>query len=194
MTPCAVSFLVDDADLIVAIGDGSESAWNTLVDRHSGLVWRMARAVVQDDALATDAMQTAWMRLLEHIDRLRNPAAVRSWLVTTARREALALSKAQRRQQPSDPTGWVLDLRNPEEGDPATTASVLDQNVTLIAELRKLSAKCQELLTLHAHSAAYEEIADVMSMAVGSIGPTKARCLEHLRRSAAIQRMEVEYE
>lgn len=184
-----VAFCVDDADLVTAIRGGDEEAWITLVDRHSGLVWRMARTVVTDDALATDAMQTAWLRLLEHLDRLEHPRAVKSWLITTARREALVLSKSQKRQEPSDPDSWNLEPPDQSRQDPAAVVTTSAQHITLIAELRKLSAKCQQLLTLHAHSVAYTEIAEVMAMAVGSIGPTKARCLENLRRSSAIQHL-----
>lgn len=183
--------LVDDGGLLTGICAGDARAWSELVDRHSGVVWRMARTVVNDDALATDAMQTAWLRLLEHADRIQNPAGVRSWLITTARREALALSKAQARQQASDPTDWKFDEPTSDREDPAATGVSTDERTTLIAELRKLSAKCQELLTLHAHQVTYDEIAEVMSMAIGSIGPTKARCLEKLRRSKAIRNLEV---
>jgi len=84
---------VDDAVLVEGIHNGDESCWQELVNRHAGLVWRVARSVVNDDDAATDAMQTAWLRLLENIDNLAEPGAVKAWLCTTARREAIALSK-----------------------------------------------------------------------------------------------------
>jgi len=175
-----------DADLVAAVCDGDDASWHELVDRYSGLVWRVARSVVNDDHAATDAMQTAWLRLLEHMDRLQNPAAVSGWLVTTARREAIALSRNTARQRPTDPSGWQLDAPTASEDDPAELSASNQQIATVLEELRKMSSRCQELLTLLAHKVRYEEIADQMAIAVGSIGPTRNRCLDQLRSAPAI--------
>ena len=84
---------MDDADLVARVRAGDQSAWEELVDRHSGLLWRLARSIVADDAAASDAMQTAWLRLLQSVDRIAEPAAVRGWLCTTVCRKAIALRK-----------------------------------------------------------------------------------------------------
>jgi len=181
-----------DAELIAGIRDGDQDCWNTLVDRHSGLVWRVARSVVNDDHAATDAMQTAWLRLLEHIDRLQDPRAVSGWLVTTARREALALSRKTARQQPTEPAGWQLDEPTAAEDDPGELSASNSQTATVLNELRKLGEKCQQLLTLLAHKIRYEEIAEMMEIAVGSIGPTRTRCLDQLRNAPAIVTLEAQ--
>lgn len=175
-----------DAELVAAIRNDDQQAWRVLVDRHSGLVWRVARSVVSDDHAATDAMQTAWLRLLEHVDRLDDPRAVSGWLVTTARREAMALSRKTARQQPTEPAGWQLDAPTLEEDDPGEVSASNNQAATVLRELRKLGAKCQQLLTLLAHKVRYEEIAEQMDIAVGGIGPTRSRCLDQLRSAPAI--------
>lgn len=181
---------MDDAQLVDRIRAGDQTAWNELVERHSGLLWRLARGIVSDDAAASDAMQTAWLRLLQYVDRLTDPSAVRGWLCTTARREAIALSKSRNRQNASDPHDWSFDQPTDAADDPAEITTSAAQNATVLGEFRKLSERCQQLLTLHAHKVAYEEIAETMDMAVGSIGPTKARCLESLRKLPEIVRLE----
>lgn len=175
--------------MVNRVRSGDHSAWADLVDRHSDLLWRLARSVVADDGAASDAMQTAWLRLLENIDQLSNPAAVRSWLCTTTRREAIALSKSLRRQQATDPLEWSFDQPS-EADDPAVKTTEGEQNGVVLAALAKLSEKCRLLLSMHAHKVAYDEIALTMNMPVGSIGPTKARCLEQLRRVPTVARLE----
>ena len=181
---------MDDSELVAKIRNGDQDAWNKLVERHSGLLWRLARSIVNDDAAASDAMQTGWLRLLQSIDRVADPSAVRSWLCTTVRREAIALSKSMQRQGATDPMDWSFDAPTAIEDDPGEVSAQAEQNTTIVGALRNLSAKCQELLTMHAHKIAYEQIAEVMDMPVGSIGPTKARCLEQLRRNPAIAQLE----
>jgi len=181
---------MDDAALVEGIRGGDEACWRQLIDRHSALVWRVARAVVNDNHAATDAMQTAWLRLLENIDQIADPRAVKGWLCTTARREAIALGRKASRQRPEEPTVWLLDRSSDADDDPGEVAATSERSSTVMAELRKLSEKCQALLTLHAHKVSYDEISIVMDMPIGSIGPTKSRCLDQLRQSRVIQELE----
>ena len=176
--------------MVKRIRNGDQSAWEELVERHSVLLWRLARSIVNDDNAASDAMQTGWLRLLQYIDRIADPSAVRSWLCTTVRREAIALSKSLQRQGATDPQGWSFDAPSPAKDDPGEISAQADQNSTVLVALKELSAKCQELLTMHAHKISYDDIAASMDMAIGSIGPTKARCLEQLRRNPAVARLE----
>lgn len=177
---------MDDAELVQAIRSGDQSAWEQLVDRHSPMLWRLARSIVTDDAAASDAMQTAWLQLLQHVDRVADPAAVRSWLATTTRREAIALSKARARQAAADPNEWGFEQATPESAGPAANAERADSRTKVLAALDQLSEKCRQLLTLMSHDVGYHQIADTMDMPIGSIGPTRARCLDQLRRNPAI--------
>jgi len=177
---------VNDAELFDCARSGDESCWRELVDRHSALVWRVARTVVNDDHAATDAMQTAWLRLLENMDRILDPRAVKGWLCTTARREAITLSTKLARQRPEEPDGWLLDGPTGGSDDPGELTATNQRNELVLQELRRLSQKCQQLLTLAAHKVSYDEIAQVMDIAIGSIGPTRARCLDQLRKAPKI--------
>src|SRR5206468_5582762 len=104
------------ADLVRAAAGGDEAAWNALVDRFSSLVWATARAhrLSRDDA--ADVAQTTWLRLVEHLDRIREPERLGAWLATTARHESLRVIRRGGREQPTDqsdlfemPAGESLD-------------------------------------------------------------------------------------
>ena len=177
--------------MVDRIRSGDRTAWDELVDRHSGLLWRLARSIVNDDAAASDAMQTAWLRLLQYIDRIDDPAAVQSWLMTTTRREAIALSRSLARQRASDPLDWSFDEPTPAADDPSELAGTNEAHATVVQELANMGERCRELLTLLAHKVPYASIASAMEMAIGSIGPTKVRCLDQLRKAPAIARLEV---
>ena len=75
--------------VLQAAANGDREAWNALVAQYSGLVWSVARAHRLGDADAADVVQTTWLRLVEHLDRIRNPEGVGAWLATTARHECL---------------------------------------------------------------------------------------------------------
>lgn len=188
---------VEDASLVEAIRAGDEHAWRTLVTRHSDLVFCVARAVLNDDAAASDAMQVTWLKLLENIDGVRNPAAIRGWLATTARREAIALSTKAGRQAPTEEVTHFAGHHGPTVGaaeqpsdDPFEAAATEETRRVLLAELDRLSDKCRQLLTLYAHKFSYAEIAELLDMAPGGVSPARSRCLEELRRSPRIAQLE----
>ncbi|MFB6398226.1 RNA polymerase sigma factor [Polymorphospora lycopeni] len=173
-----------DADpntLVVAAAAGDRDAWISLVDRYAGLVWATARAFRLNDADAADVSQVTWLRAVEHLDDLRNPAALSSWLVTTTRREALNLLRQRR-------TGALPDADAPEVADdeqppPWHDILVDERNRELWTAFRRLSARCQTLLRLLVIDPAgsYTKVAAALDVPVGSLGPTRARCLTTLR-------------
>src|SRR5688572_28663305 len=89
------------ADVVQAAADGSQSAWDELVDRYAGLVWSVCRAHRLSQADAADVSQTVWLRLVEHLHRLRDPERVVSWLATTARHECYRVLRVSGRQVPT---------------------------------------------------------------------------------------------
>src|SRR5215467_2243715 len=93
---------MDPADSLRAAAAGDQTAWEAIVDRFSGLVWATARAhrLSRDDA--SDVAQTTWLRLVEHLDRIREPDKLGAWLATTARHESLRLIRRATREEPSD--------------------------------------------------------------------------------------------
>jgi RNA polymerase sigma factor (sigma-70 family) len=172
------------ARLVLAAREGDEAAWNGLVDEFGGLVWSVARAHRLSSADAADVSQTTWLRLAEHLDRIREPERVGGWLAATARHECLRVLRRSQRELPlgddlPEPTG-------PPARSPAARLLAGERAALLWDAFEQLPERCRTLLrVLMADPApAYEEVSEALGMPVGSIGPTRARCLERLRRLA----------
>jgi RNA polymerase sigma factor (sigma-70 family) len=175
----------DVGALVRAAAGGDQQAWSVLVDRYAKLVWAIARnhRLCADDA--SEVSQTTWLRLSEHIDRLQDPSKVGGWLATTARHESLRVLRAAGRQIPMSDD--MPELDGPAvEIDDALLRSERDSLLWLA--FSHLPARDQALLRLLVSDPmpSYEEISAAMGMPVGSVGPTRARCLERLRREAAV--------
>ena len=158
---------------------GDEASWRELVDRFSGLVWRVLHTY---DLSATDreeAFASTFYRLFEKLSSLREPRALPKWLATTARNEANAVSRSRRRLVPTD----QLPLREVLPGD--HDRALLDDELlgAVMAAFATLPPAAQALLRLltAVPPLSYEEIATLLDVPVGSIGPTRQRHLQRLR-------------
>jgi RNA polymerase sigma factor (sigma-70 family) len=174
--------------LVVGAQRGDRAAWNQLVDRYSALVWSICRRYRLSDADTADACQTVWLRLTEHIGEIHNPAGLASWLCTTAGRACLRIIE-DRRRQVLPGFGYNFDLPD----DPVATAPdrdlIADElRQALLIAIAELPDDSRQLLSLLLHDPplSYREISQRSGMAMGSIGPTRARLLERLRRSASL--------
>jgi RNA polymerase sigma factor (sigma-70 family) len=169
------------ASLLARAAQGDQRAWDELVDEHTRLLWSVARSFRLDAADANDVVQTTWLRLVEHLDRIEDPTRLVGWLVTTARREAMRVLRRSGRERPV-----VEDtaLDRPDDAPPVDTGLLLDErDQALWQAFDRLGEKCQQLLRIAvADPQAYDEIAVVLDMPVGSIGPTRRRCLTQLER------------
>ncbi|MBO2459281.1 sigma-70 family RNA polymerase sigma factor [Actinomadura sp. LCR2-06] len=170
--------LQDDgtSELVVRAREGDEAAWSRLVERYSGLLWSIARAHRLGDADAGDVVQTCWLRLVERIGALDDPAAAGCWLATTARNECMGVLRRRAR----DLAPVALGAR-PSSG-PDEVAVARDRLGRVGAALEALPGRCRTLLRLFAQAASYAELAAALGIPVGSVGPTRARCLSALRR------------
>jgi RNA polymerase sigma factor (sigma-70 family) len=173
----------DAGALVRAAACGDERSWNALVDRYSGLVWAIARNHRLSASDCDEVFQTTWLRLVEHAGRLQDPAKVGGWLATTARHESLRLLRRSGRQIPMGD-----ELPEPACQAPAPDADMLrsERDQALWDAFARLPERDQALLRLLTADPApsYEEIGAALDMPIGSIGPTRARCLERLRREA----------
>lgn len=179
--------------LVEAAARGDSTAWKALVERFGGLVWAVIRGYRLGPADAADVFQITWLRLAEHLDRITNPERVGAWLATTARHECLRVLRAGLRTVPAEDTtlaaiGYV-DNQTPEQAVlDAEEARLYSQRAREVwRAFRGLSARCQQLLRvlMATPPPGYTEVAAALDMPVGSIGPTRARCLDRLRRLLA---------
>jgi RNA polymerase sigma factor (sigma-70 family) len=170
----------DVASLVAAAGGGDRKAWEGLVQRYAGLVWGVARALGLDPADAADVSQTTWLRLAEHLGRLREPDRVGAWLAVTARREAL---RTRQRGARIVLDSWCGD--GPDEDDDLDSALLRDERDALLwRTFSALSEPCKALLRVLMTDPppSYVEVGEALDMPVGSIGPRRQRCLRALRR------------
>ena len=170
------------ADLIRAAATGHRGAWDELVERYSGLVWSVARSHRLSPADAADVSQTVWLRLVEHLDRLRDPEHVGGWLATTTRHECLRVLRRNGRELPGDDV--QVDAPTALEDSPEWHTLSSESRRLVWVAMSQLTERCKLLLRALAYSPddSYAEISDALGMPIGSIGPTRARCLQHLRR------------
>jgi RNA polymerase sigma factor (sigma-70 family) len=169
------------SDLVHAAADGDGAAWNEIVDRFQGLVWATTRAHRLTHADAADVAQTTWLRLVESLDRIRDPERLGAWLATTARRECLRHIRLRGREFLSEDT----DVFEAPADDSLPELALLtsERDSALWRAFVRLSERCQALLRLLVSSEepSYQEIGAALGMPVGAIGPTRMRCLEKLR-------------
>ena len=172
-------------ELVSSAAAGDADAWNGLVDRFAGMVWAVARSHGLGSADAADVSQTTWLRLVQHLDRIQQPERVGAWLATTARHESLRVLRLAKRTVPSADDN-LLDHAVIDDVSVDALLSSAETNTKLWELFATLPTRCQLILRmlLEEEPLSYRDLGEVLSMPVGSIGPTRARCLEHLRRLA----------
>lgn len=171
------------ATLAAAASTGQEWAWEELVARFSGLIASVGWRYGLSTADVNELQQTTWLRLVENIDRIRQPERVGGWLATTARRESLQiLRRAGRYASAAD--DFLAGLPDEANDDPSAGPVAEEHAVAVRAAWARLKPRCQRLLSLLVadEGTAYRDLSAMLNMPIGSIGPTRARCLEHFRR------------
>jgi RNA polymerase sigma factor (sigma-70 family) len=163
---------------------GDPTAWPELVERLKRPAWKVVVSFRLEPEEANDAFATTMLRLYEYLGKVREPEKLPSWITTVARNEVHAILRARRR---SDAVALLVE--------PAAAPSAedeIDQDADLRPALRAAFEQLPELwqrllmLVMTDPPTPYAEISATLGIPVGSIGPTRQRCLEHLRRSAAL--------
>jgi RNA polymerase sigma factor (sigma-70 family) len=168
------------AVLVRAAAQGDRVAWEALVDGYAGLVWATARGYRLSDGDTQDVTQTTWLRLVENIGRLTDPGRVGAWLATTVRRECLRVLRQSKRTSLIDQWDDVVDVDGAV--DPDAGLIRLEETDAVRAALEQLSPSAQALLRLLMLDPppSYAEVSAALGIPVGSIGPTRGRCLRKL--------------
>jgi len=177
-----------DEELVLACQAGDEEAWSLLAARYQRLLYAIPRRAGLDEDAAADILQQTFLKLLENLQKIRQPAQIHAWLVTTARRETLHFLR-QRKKAPQVSLDAGEDNEFKEKEFPA--AEPLADEILLEMErqhrvrtaVTNLDERCRNLVNLLFYQSAqipYSEIARVLGISEGSIGPTRARCLQKL--------------
>jgi RNA polymerase sigma factor (sigma-70 family) len=165
--------------------DGDRAAWDGIVERYAPLVWATCRRHGLTGADLDDVAACVWLRLVERLATIREPAALPGWIATTARRECLQLLQSRTRQVPVDDPERIVD-----ELEPAADAWLLKQErqIALRAAYADLPDHCKELFALLFRDppASYAQIHARTGKPAGAIGPTRQRCLGRLRQHPAL--------
>jgi RNA polymerase sigma factor (sigma-70 family) len=175
-------------DLVRRAQDGDQRAWDALLERYAPLIWSICRRYRLGGADAQDAAQAVWLRLVDQLDKIRDPAAIAGWLATTTRRECCRVLRAARRPQAT----WTgLDAETiPDDQAPTAEHGLLaaERHAALREALAQLTPREQQLIAILTADppVPYAEISARLGIPVGSIGPTRGRCLDKLRRYPAI--------
>ncbi len=174
--------------LVTRARNGEEQAWDALVERYAPLIWSICRRHRLSDADADDVGQRVWLQLVDHLDKVRDPAALPGWLATTTRREC---ARVQRAARGAHAAGHALDAETILDDQAQTVEQQLlaaERHAALREAFARLPLCCQRLITLLIQDPPlpYATISARLNIPVGSIGPNRGRCLARLRRDPAI--------
>jgi RNA polymerase sigma factor (sigma-70 family) len=179
------------AALVARARDGDQQAWNGIVDRYAPLIWAICRRYQLGRPDADDVAQSVWLKLVDQLAMIRDPAALPGWIATTTRRECGRLVSTARRREVLGYAQDVAEAPGAHPGAAETEILAAERNAALREGFRQLPRRCQELIGLLIADppVPYAEISDKLGIPVGSIGPTRARCLQQLRRCPPVAAM-----
>jgi RNA polymerase sigma factor (sigma-70 family) len=175
------------ADLVTRARNGDQQAWEALVERYSPLIWSLCRHYRLSRADAEDVGQRVWLQFVSHLGAIRDPAALPGWLTTTTRRECHRVVRAAQGPQAA---GQLLDESIPDKQARTAEQEMLaaERHAALREAFTCLSPSRQHLMALLIEDppVPYTEISARLGIPVSSIGPTRRRCLDQIRRHPAI--------
>jgi RNA polymerase sigma factor (sigma-70 family) len=175
-----------DAATVVAARRGDPAAWRALHERYERLISSVARAHRLGHHDVEDVRQTTWLRAVEHLDRLHEPACIGPWLASIARRECLRVLRGAARVHACDQE--VIERQADVAPPPDSELLATERREAVRGAITTLPHRDRRLLGLlfDEQEPSYAEIGQTLRMPVGSIGPTRARVLERLRRTGPL--------
>lgn len=177
-----------DEALLLACRRGDEAAWEALVGRYQRLIFTIPRRAGLDDDLSSEVFQEVFATLLQNIETIEQPSRLQAWLVTTARRKTWRVirraSSTQSLSAAGDDEGSVsFEMIADESPLPDEALLQLENQHAVRTALAGMDERCRKLITMLFYAPEpppYSEIAASLGTTEGSIGPTRARCLQKL--------------
>lgn len=178
-----------DEELIIACRNGLEAAWEIIVYKYQNLIFSIPRRAGLDNDAASDVLQEVFKTLFEKLDSIEQPQFLCAWLTTTARYKTIHYIQREKygKIQPLFDENNEINYEVPDRALlPDEILVRLEKESQIEAALSEIDDRCRRLLTmlyLETGQIPYQEIADALDLPVGSIGPTRARCLKKLLKS-----------
>ena len=174
--------------LVARARNGDQRAWDALVERYAPLVWSICRRYRLGHADAEDVSQNVWLRLVDQLGSLRDPAAIPGWLATTTQRECLRAVRTARSPRVAVLALQVETYPDVETGMAEQELLIAERHAALREAFSRLPRRYQQLIALLTEDPPlpYAQISARLGIPVGGIGPSRARCLDRLRRDPAI--------
>lgn len=180
-----------DEALLLACRRGDEAAWEALVKRYQRLLYAIPRRAGLNEDLAAEVFQDVFATLLENIDAIEQPSRLHAWLVTTARRKTWRLIRREGATrglgaEDDEEGAGLLDTLQDKSLLPDEALLQLEEQHAVRAALEDIDERCRKLLNMLFYTPEpppYSEIASALGTSEGSIGPTRARCLQKLLKS-----------
>ena len=174
-----------DEELLRRCREGDEKAWEEVIDNNKRLIYSIPLnfGLTTDDA--ADIFQQTFISLVQNLERLRPDSNLSAWLATVARRHALHHLRKRKREQ----LGTTEDFGESNQflSTAGMDSTVQFEQMQMINDgLNQIGRRCRELLLalyFDSQQPSYGEIAERLNIPVGSIGPTRGRCLERLRQA-----------
>ena len=175
-------------DLVTRAGNGDKQAWDALVERYAPLIWSICRRHGLGGADTEDVAQNVWMKLVNRLGTLRDPAALPVWLATTTRRECGRVPRTARGPYDAGRAPAAETIPDEQAVTPDQELLAAERHAALREALAQQPPCCQQLIALLLEDppVSYAEISARLGIPVGSIGPNRGRCLDKLRRHPAI--------
>jgi RNA polymerase sigma factor (sigma-70 family) len=169
------SAVFSDRELIESCLRGEQSGWTQLVSKYERLIYSVARALCSEQEDCADVFQRVCLALYQNLDRLRSDQIISAWLMTVTRRQAYAMIRAKKSYIPIEENVLVAQ----------SNVDLIGKEFEIELAVGRLDERCQKLirfLYFDSKGPSYAEIAAELAMPVASIGPTRARCLEKLKK------------
>ena len=176
---------LSDERLIIACRDGDQEAWEALITRYERLVYTVPSRYGLTQAEINDVFQSVWLALLKNLSKLRQPDRVSAWLVTTARRECWERRRGVdfERTVPMD-TEQLISDKFSDDPTPEEVVAEFENHQNVRDAVKELDDRCQKLLWhlyYDSDHPSYKDVASILEIPIGSIGPLRVRCLRKLR-------------
>jgi len=176
-------------DMVTRAKNGDKQAWDEIVERYVPLIWSICRQYRLGDAEAEDVGQMVWLHLVNRFDDLRDPASLPGWLATSTGRQCLRLRQAAARfKQVTGPLVDADNMADTEAVDAEQELLLAECHAALREAMYDLPPGYRELMDLLTAEppVSYTEISARLGIPIGSVGPSRSRCLARLRRHPAI--------